>query len=184
MRLIGLTCAALVMLAACSGEPTPIEPTSTPVPTKPASSAGGTSTLEPPKLPAAAKRNDETGAANFVLYWVKASDYAALTGDTELLREVSEANCEGCRRYIDLYETTYSEGGSFSGGQHRLRNVTTESSDSATYVTADVVAAPGRYVLRHGAPEKSSAEETTKLTFLTAIRNGMWVMYDVGLASP
>ena len=184
MRLVGFVCAALMVLPACGGEPTPIEPTAKPSGTNAGLSADPTSTLKPPTLPTAAKRNDETGAANFVLYWVKVSDYAALTGDTDRLREISGSNCVGCRRYIDLYEETYAAGGSFSGGQHRLRNVTTQSSDSGVYVTADVVAAPGRYVLRRGAAEKASAEETTKLTYLAVTRDGRWMMNDVGLTTP
>ena len=104
MRLVGLTCAALVMLAACSGEPTPIEPTSKPSATKVDSSADPTSTLKPPTLPAAAKRNDETGAANFVLYWVKAFNYAARTGDSDEMRRFA-AGCKVCLGYADDFES-------------------------------------------------------------------------------
>ena len=158
MRLIGLTCAALVMLAACSGEPTPIEPTSKPSPTKPASSAGGTSSLEPPKLPAAAKRNDETGAANFVLYWVKAFNYAARTGDTELLREVSEAGCAGLQRTsIWLRNDVFAKGDLFPVAPSK-RHVN-ESGLEGYLVTADVVPRRTLRAARRRKAEKSSAEE-------------------------
>ena len=161
MRLIGLSCAALVMLAACSGEPTPIEPTSTPVPTKPASSAGGTSTLEPPKLPAAAKRNDETGAANFVLYWVKAFNYAARTGDSDEMRRFA-AGCKVCLGYADDFEalapTKRAAGEAWTLSDvnvvrtdrgYEVEATVTASEESKDYPLTFVVSSANPYELEH-----------------------------------
>src|SRR5580765_89757 len=90
--------AAVTLLVACSHSPTPMEPKHD----TPATTTAPKPTAAPPTMPAAAKRHDATGAANFVLYWVNVSNYAATTGDTQRLREISDPKCEGCNRYIDL----------------------------------------------------------------------------------
>lgn len=180
-RLLGLACAAVIILSACDRAPTPIEPTAKGSASGSAPSADATSALKPPVLPAAAKRNDETGAANFVAYWVKVSNYAALTGDTSRLRDISESSCVGCHRYIDLYEATYERGGSFDGGDNALRNVTTQPGAKGIYISGTLVAAPGRYVVKKGAPRRDSPAESTNVTFLTRFSGDQWVMVDVGL---
>jgi hypothetical protein len=182
MRRFGLALGALIVLSACDRAPTPIEPT-TKSSASSASPADTTSTLKPPELPAAAKRNDETGAANFVAYWVKVSNYAAVTGDVELLRSISTPNCVGCNRYIRLYEKTYEAGGYFRRGDRRLERVEVQSDPSGTYVTADLVAAPGRYRNTSDLPEKSSPADRTRVTFLAERRGPGWVMTDVGLST-
>lgn len=98
-----LACAALLLLSACQSKPEPIEPTATAPATRPAS-ASPQSEAKPPTLPAIAKRNDETGAANFVLYWVKSFNYAAGTGDAaEMQRFASQ--CKACMRYAEDFES-------------------------------------------------------------------------------
>jgi len=183
MRRLALACAAIIVLSACGRIPTPIEPTTKASAPAASSTAESTSTLKPPTLPAAAKRNDETGAANFVVYWVKVSNYAAVTGDLELLRSISTPNCVGCNRYIRLYEKTYEAGGYFRSGDRRLERVEVQSDPSGTYVTADLVAAPGRYRNASGLPEKSSPADRTRVTFLAERRGSGWVMTDVGLST-
>jgi len=182
MRRLVLACAALIALSACSAEPTPIEPKSKATESSAAPTSDATSKLKPPTLPAAAKRNDETGAANFVAYWVRVSNYAAQTGDTRLLRKISEPDCVGCYRYINLYETTYESGGSFEGGDNSVRNITAELGTKGVYINATLVAAPGHYVVRTGAKRKASPAESTKVTFLTRFSDGGWALVDVGLA--
>jgi hypothetical protein len=181
-RLLGLACAALIGLSACGSAPTPIEPTTKSSAPNATPSGEGTSTLKPPTLPAAAKRNDETGAANFVNYWVKVSNYAARTGDLELLRSLSASDCVGCNRYIDLYEKTYEAGGYFRRGDRRLEAVQVQSDQSGTYVTADLLAAPGLYRNSSELPEKSSPADRTRVTFLAQRRGSSWIMVDVGLS--
>jgi len=173
---------ALISLAACGRTPTPIEPTTKASTSSSSPSAEATSTLKPPALPAAAQRNDETGAANFVAYWVKVSNYAAQTGDTRQLREISESNCVGCYRYINLYDRTYESGGSFDGGDNLLRNVTVQPGTKGMYISGTLVAAPGHYVLKKGAPKRASQTESTDVTFLAHFSNDRWVMVDVGLS--
>ncbi len=125
MRRLGLACAALIMLSACSGEPTPIEPKAKASESSTAPSAGATSTLKPPTLPAAAKRNDETGAANFVNYWVKVFELRVHNRrHLTLLRSISAPECVPVAiGYVDLYEKTYEAGGYFRRRDRRLERV-------------------------------------------------------------
>jgi hypothetical protein len=98
-----LACAALILLAGCQSKPEPIEPTASAPTTRPAS-ASPHPEANPPTLPAIAKRNDETGAANFVAYWVKAFNYAARTGDAAEMERFG-SRCKACMRYADDFES-------------------------------------------------------------------------------
>jgi hypothetical protein len=180
MRRLVFACAVLVVLTGCGRAPTPIEPGrhKTPSPT-----AAATTGLTPPVLPKIAQRHDATGAANFVLYWVKVSNYAARTGDTALLRTISAPDCEGCNRYIDLYEKTYAAGGYFKGGDGSLQQVTSSADGPDVYISGDWLAAPGRYRRNSSAQEHRSNAESTAVTFLARRRDKTWIMIDVGLAA-
>lgn len=184
MRRLLLACAVITLLPACDRSPKPIEPTdaastaSIKVPDSP------TLTEKPPTMPAAAKRNDETGAANFVLYWVEVSNYAAVTGNTKLLREISAPSCEGCRRYIELYERTYAAGGYFKAGVNRLGDMEAQEANDGTYVTGNLIAAPGRYRVDRRGAEKESLAEETPVTFLARFDGRGWSMIDLGLSAP
>jgi len=103
MRRLALACAALIVLSACGRTPTPIEPTTKASAPAASSTADSRSNVKPPTLPAAAKRNDETGAANFVLYWTQTFNFAARTGDTAEMRRFA-ANCKVCAGYADDFD--------------------------------------------------------------------------------
>lgn len=154
---------ALVALASCSSDPAPIEPKATS--SAAAGTARPTSTLTPPALPKQATSKDATGAANFVLYWVKVSNYAALTGDTDLLRSISDPACEGCNRYIDLYERTYAAGGYFRGSSWRIDSPKVSESDGIAEIYAHVSAPPGTYKLRGTDKPKPGTPEDVNLVF-------------------
>jgi hypothetical protein len=178
MRRLVLVGAALLVLAACSAQPAPIEPkASASAPTSPRPTA----TLTPPPLPKQAERKDATGAANFVLYWVKVSNYAALTGDTDRLRSISDPACEGCNRYIDLYERTYAAGGYLRGAGEHLESVETESGKSDTYVRARVSSPRGRFKSAMAARTQITPAETVMITFAVRNSSGSWVMTQIGL---
>jgi hypothetical protein len=184
MRRFVLACGIVVGLglAGCrSGQPEPIEPTAG---ATHAPSAVPTSSLTPPPLPKVAMRNDETGAANFVLYWVKVSNYAAQTGDTDLLREISAPDCEGCNRYIKLYEKTYAAGGYFKGGDRTLEHVGATTDGNLVYISAELLAAGGQFKMSSKAEEQLSQRESTDVTFVAVHRNSTWSMRDIGLTNP
>jgi hypothetical protein len=101
MPRLGHACAAIVLLAACGQAPELIEPKA-----DAATSARPTAdapTSAPPTMPPLAKRHDEIGAANFVLYWVNAFNFAAQTGDTHTMR-MDAAACEPCSEYADDFD--------------------------------------------------------------------------------
>lgn len=179
MRRLAVASAALVVLAACSGDPAPIEPKD---PASSTASPRPTSTLTPPTLPKPAERKDATGAANFVLYWVKVSNYAALTGDTDLLRTISAPDCEGCKRYIDLYERTYAAGGYFRGGSRTVEHVNATADGNDFYISADLQAEAGSFKLDSSASRRASEAETTSVTFRATRDDSSWSMTDIGLS--
>jgi hypothetical protein len=178
MRRLVLVGEALLVLslAACSGAPEPIEPSAA------ASSAPRPrSTLTPPPLPKQAERKDATGAANFVLYWVKVSNYAALTGDTALLRSISAPDCEGCNRYIDLYERTYAAGGYLRGASERLASVETEVGREETYVRARMNSPTGAFKGSKSAHVERTPPESVEVVFAASHSSGSWLMTQIGL---
>ncbi|MFL6089295.1 MAG: DUF6318 family protein [Aeromicrobium sp.] len=183
MRRLGLACALLATLAACGREPTPIEPTATQTtPAHKSAPPSASSTLTPPKLPAIANRNDATAAANFVVYWVKVSNYAALTGDTDLLRRISDPNCEGCNRYIDLYEKTYAAGGYFRGGVQKVRSIEHEQGTEEHFFLCELQMPPGTYRKSRDSKPVMTEAETSKLVFAVAPEGLSWVVSQVGPA--
>lgn len=180
MRRLVLACAALACLVGCSGQPDPIEPTSGSS-SKPRTSPGPISTLTPPALPKLAERNDATGAANFVLYWVKVSNYAALTGDTELLRSISSPDCEGCNRYIELYERTYAAGGYIRGASEQMSNVMSEQGESETYTRATLSSPDGKFKPARSARVQQTPAESVTVVFASRRSRTAWIMTQVGL---
>lgn len=182
MRRLGLACAALIALSACGGEPTPIEPKARATESGAAPSADPTSTLKPPTLPAAAKRNDETGAANFVAYWVKVSNYAALTGDTALLQQISDQTCEGCRRYVELYEKTYEAGGYFRGGTQTLNSVTAEKGATEVFFLCELETSAGTYRRTRQSDPAITKSETSRAVFAVKRAGSSWRVTQIGPA--
>lgn len=183
MLRLGHACAAIVLLAACGQPPEPIEPKAeAATPARPTQAAP---TSAPPTMPPIAKRHDEIGAANFVLYWVNVSNYAASTGDTRRLREISEPDCEGCNRYIDLYEKTYAAGGYFRGGDRSLDRISVAADSGRFYVTSDVAAQSGLNRADSTSNEIPTEPERVRLRFATQqSERREWLMHDVGLAKP
>lgn len=179
MQRLASACVAVLLLAACSSSPEPIEPKADA--TAATRSAPPKPSASPPTMPAIAKRNDATGAANFVLYWVKVSNYAANSGDTARLREISHPDCEGCNRYIDLYEKTYANGGYFEGGERTLEDIKVKTTAGESYVYARVNAAAETYRFSSAEAEGESPPETTSVAFATSRTGSGWTMTQIGL---
>ena len=180
-RLVGLACAAFVLLPACGGAPTPIEPTAkAPTSARPVS-ARPTTTLEPPTLPKEAKRNDETGAANFVAYWVRLANYASHTGDTTLLRRASASDCDACVDYIRLYEKTYEAGGYITGGQDTLTDVEVERGSVEHFVRARVISSPGAFRPSTDAPTRKTPSERLWIIYAAKFESSRWTLTQIGL---
>jgi hypothetical protein len=180
-RLLGLMCVALISLPACGRAPTPIEPTTKASTSSSGLSAEATSTLTPPALPAAAKRNDETGAANFVAYWVRLANYASQTGDTSLLRRASASNCGACSDYIQLYEKTYDAGGYIRGGLDKLADVEVERGSTEHFVRARVTSSAGTFKASKASPLRKTPSERLWIIYGAKFESSHWILTQIGI---
>ena len=174
MRSIALAIAAVLLLASCSDDPEPIEPTAS-ASEQPATSA--------PAMPDAARRDTPSGAATFVSYWVEVSNFASQTGDTEELTRISDETCEGCETYIDLYEKTYAAGGYFRGSEWRLSEVEVEPGDNEHLVSAHVDAPVGTFKKTRNSEVQRGNQEDSDLVFGVSYTNDSWRMTQLGLKS-
>jgi len=95
MRFGGIVLAVLLTLGACSSDPEPKEPKRT--------ATSATPTASPPTMPAQAKEDTPSGAANFVNYFVATFNYAARTGDAAPMMD-SAPSCEPCKKYAEDFE--------------------------------------------------------------------------------
>lgn len=171
MRSIALAIATLLLLSACTDDE-PIEPKHSDS-SKPSAS--------PPTLPASARYEDPAGAANFVRHWIETSNYAALTGDTSELTELSDTNCTGCDKYIELYESIYASGGYIEGATRKIGAVDLEISGREVLVRGDIRAEEGRYRDSKDEPERVSKANVTSVEFAVAFQEGRWLMQQIGL---
>lgn len=101
MRRMVLPILAMVLMA-CSGETEPPEESPEPTPE-----------VTAPALPELAEDDSPAGAEAFARHYIEVLNYSALTGDTALLEELSADDCSGCIKYIELYKSTYENGGYF-----------------------------------------------------------------------
>ena len=92
--------ALLVLLGACQ-QPEVLEP-------EPSASAAP-STSPAPTMPAQAREDSDEGAVAFVAHWIETFNYAARSGDTESLREMSE-DCQACASYAETIEADLRSG--------------------------------------------------------------------------
>ena len=109
-RLLGLVCAALIILSACGREPTPIEPKPK---TSPSGAAPSASTSPAETLPEPPPYVDEAsvrGRATFAGYWIHLLNYSVTTGTTNHLEAVSSPACDGCANYITQIRKDRQEG--------------------------------------------------------------------------
>lgn len=150
---IVLACAFLV-LGACNDGPQPIEP-------PPSASV----TIAPPEMPEAAKANTEEGALAFVEYYIKLLNYGALTGNTAELKNFSEAPCNGCQHYIDLYERIYSAGGFIKGGEWVVADSTIVKKPKLFEVFVNVAAASSEFSQTQGSNISTSEAATYDISF-------------------
>ena len=114
--------AALALLAGCSDDPSPGDPTSTSTPTGTPETPTSTAAAKPtePELPDAATKATEAGARAFIAYYWDLINYAQATGDVKGLKRVSAPSCEGCNAGIDGVRDHYRSGGRVIGGAHRI----------------------------------------------------------------
>jgi hypothetical protein len=152
--------AALTLLAACSSDPTPVEPD--PSPTAIASS---TPAIPVPTMPAQASEDSPEGAAAFVKHYVDVFNYAAATGDVDELSDLSSPDCEGCQKYIDLYRDTYEAGGYFKGGDWKIGDLRLEFDANESFATTTVHLERTTYRQDSDSRETIGPTEDSEVTF-------------------
>lgn len=64
----------------------------------------------PPQMPAEALEDSREGIDAFARHYIDVWNYAAMTGDTTTMRDLSTDNCELCSRMIGGIEDNYSNG--------------------------------------------------------------------------
>ena len=159
MRFGGIVLAAALTLGACSSDPAPKEPEPS------ASTTSATPAVAVPTMPPQASEDSPEGAAAFVKHYVDVFNYAAATGDVEELRRLSAPGCEGCERYISLYEDTYKAGGYFKGGDWKIGDLELQSDPDETFATTDVEVAPTTYLKNSTSSPTDGPSTRTKITF-------------------
>jgi hypothetical protein len=121
---------ALLLVAGCGGDPHPKEP-------KSSATASATPTITAPTMPAQAKEDTPSGAANFVDYFVRAFNYAAQTGDGQPMLAVA-AKCKPCRQYAADFEKLKTDNKLASEPVWSLSDVSVGTSRNPIEVSAKV----------------------------------------------
>lgn len=193
---------AALILAGCAGgapadpgtaSPTATEATSpspspTPTPTpsalyKPADASGPAQNVPVPVLPEVAKTETKEGAEAFAKYWFSVLSYSYETGKTDLLSQVSGADCTFCQGLIDNIESAWAEGKWISGGQIEIPAATAKMVEGEpTYVTVQVLQ---KELLIHnpdGSPYQEPTAATNSGSQATATFGSTgWMFSDLGL---
>lgn len=148
--------ALLVMLGACR-QPEVLEPEP---------SASDTASAAPaPTMPAQAREDSDEGRVAFVAHWIDVFNHAQGTGDVDGLQELSSSSCAGCQEYIDLFATTYGDGGYFKDADLEIERLAFEGSGERQLIYAKVTARATRYKPREGGPEELGRPQNQTLVF-------------------
>lgn len=108
----GLALGALVLLAACSSDPSPKPPPLTSNP-KPSVSAS----------PTPARSDDANVISGIVFGYFEALNETTLDGDISRLAPFRSETCQGCQRIESNIRNVYSAGGHIEGGQFTVKKV-------------------------------------------------------------
>ena len=112
---VTIAVAALAGCASDSSSGSVIEPSAAPSSAKPT----------PPAPAPEAGQHDTAGAAAFTEYWFAVLSYGVQTGNVDLLRRASDAECKECTAAIGVIQDNYNDGGSLQGGLYTVREANT-----------------------------------------------------------
>jgi hypothetical protein len=145
-----------VVLSACSDNSPPDDDTRTTPATSTASSAPPT-TVPTPTLPASAKA-DKAGAEAFVRYFWDVFNYTYASGDTKLLRSISDKTCKFCASVQDYVERLNEQGYKARGSSMVVKTAVAPPADAADglLVYTVVSQAAGEVVASDGTVKESS----------------------------
>ncbi|MGH3358715.1 MAG: DUF6318 family protein [Nocardioidaceae bacterium] len=134
-----------------------------------------------PTLPDGAQEDTLEGAKAFIRHYVDLLNYAANTGNVTSLRAAARG-CDGCRKYEELYESTYQNGGYMrEPGWHASDMFAAVQGDGSTGVLVTIQAPRMRYRLNRNTEEKIGRRDVYKLRFEVARRSDEWVVTFFGL---
>jgi hypothetical protein len=179
-RLVAVIGACLLLVTACDGsEASPPPSASTSTPTGPTTQAPSPPpTPSPPAVPQASFT--VSSAEAFARFYLQAKEYAALTGDTALLRQWANKTCSTCQGLAEGYEQQYKAGGSISGDVQlrieRVERVRLLGSDGAEVVVSGRV---GRFVDIDHAKAKPKVYPGGRVRWRLGLTrsNGAWLMF-------
>jgi hypothetical protein len=134
MRFGGIVLLALLAVGACSSDPEPKEP-------KP-SATSATPTVSAPTMPASAKKDTPSGAANFVRHYIGLVNYAANTGDVRPMLAIS-SKCKPCQSYASAFEEEPADGERFAGILWTLNGIAVSRTRAPLEVDAQISAREG-----------------------------------------
>ncbi|MBM9462826.1 hypothetical protein JL108_05145 [Aeromicrobium sp. YIM 150415] len=158
-------------LMGCSGDPDPPEESVSPSPE-----------ITAPAMPELAGDDSPAGAEAFARHYIEVLNYASSTGDTDLLRSLSSADCSGCQKYVDLYRSTYDDGGYFRESKFVIDATTIDYEEgySKQYVTLQTTLTEGQHrTSADSAPRTTSATKDT-ISFELSYHQD-WVVTQFGL---
>jgi hypothetical protein len=146
-----------------------------------------TQTVQPPVMPAAAKKSDLAGAEAFIRYYFDTVNYAYATGDLERTQSIRASDCAACKSLEDGIRKGYANDQRLQGGHVEVGDVVVTPGDLskgadinvvAEQATADVIGPDGNVVDQYPGTPKAAYR------FLLDYDDGwvvsQWGNYEVG----
>jgi hypothetical protein len=181
--LVTPVCAA-VLFAACSDEEPPPPGRTTAPPTSVTTTSAAP--VPTPTLPAAAKA-DKAGAEAFVRYFWDVFNYTYESGDTKLLRSISDKGCKFCKSVIDYVSRLENAGLRARGGSVTVNQAVAppaKPTDGLLVYTV-VTQAAGQVVAADGTiKETSEARANMRSDALVRWVDDSWHVVGVSLGGP
>jgi hypothetical protein len=138
----------------------------------------------PPERPQGAQGLTLAAAELFIRHYIDLMNYAAKTGDTALLRDISNPGCAGCAKYFGSVEKVNEQNGGLTGDySERVVEVTELTKTREGRVAASTDVTVGGYTARQSpsaTPVVVKAATYTEAMVLSA-SNGNWQMFEMEL---
>ena len=168
MRHLVAAVAAVLVLGACSDDPTPrfeADPSDTP------------SLTPTPDEPEPWEEKSDEGAIAFVEHWVDTFNKSTVTGDSSALDDISSPSCVTCTNFIALTDDIYSAGGRvISDGWSIDSTSDPKVSGKSTLISIDITQSP--QVITRAAGEQAERYPGGDVDYLATIRwSGEWQMW-------
>jgi hypothetical protein len=130
---------------------------------------------------------DKAGAEAFVRYFWEVFNYTYASGDTELLRSISDKSCKFCASVADHVGGLTAKGATTEGANVTVHQVIAPPAnpEDGFPVFTIVSQAPGRVIAKDGSVEASSpAEPRQRSDVRVQWVSGAWRMFGVSFGGP